>query len=147
MVWKTSLGLINYDSGPGDPGALCWVDAYEDRRRQPVLICSQLPHDPRAYVTEASRYIAARLLLERWPERAGQPDALIWFEYYSYIGREAFRSAFMRVRFESWAIERGSWGDHGARLGEIDVWETVRRADVRELVGREVGQFTPPLVV
>ena len=74
------------------------------------------------------------------------PDALAWCGYYTYTGRESFHSAFMRVRFKSWATERGGWGDHGARLGEIDAWETVRRADVREIVGREVGQFTPPLI-
>ena len=143
---KTSLGLIVFDPGGGNPGVLCWVDAYEAPGGVPVVVCSQLPRDPRAYVTEASRYIAARLLLERWPGRAGMPDALAWFEYYSYVGKEAFRSAFMRVRFRSWAIERGVWGDHGARLGEIEAWETVRRADVRELVGRDVEQFTPPLL-
>ena len=122
------------------------MDAYEAPGEAPVLICSQLPRDRRAYVTEAARYLAARLLLERWPGRAGQPNAPAWFEYYSYVGEEAFRSAFMRVHFKSWTIERGVWGDHGARLGEIEAWETVRRADVRELVGQDVGQFTPPLV-
>ena len=137
---EASLGLIAFDPGAGDPGALCWVDAYEAPAEPPVVVCSQLPRDPRAYVTEASRYIAARLLLERWPGRAGQPDALVWLEYYSYHGKDAFRSAFMRVRFKSWGIERGVWGDHGARLGRIDVWETLRRADMRELVSRVLAQ-------
>ena len=79
-------------------GGRCRVRIYRGEGEPTVVVCSQLPENDNASVTNMAEYLAAEVV-----EGHGLPTPLIWMEHYpEHEGRIGEWSL---VRFSCWVVE------------------------------------------
>jgi hypothetical protein len=99
------------------------------------VICSQLPENKNASVTDVAEYLAAEAI-----EEHGLTTLLTWIEYYPRHQRQP--GEYSSVRFSSWerqeACLEGVWR---YRVGSPR-WSSLHPEEVDALIGREHAQLT-----
>ena len=117
-------------------GGRCRVRIYlpEDERDAPVVICSELPANEGASVTNIAEELAAEVI--RYHRL---PAPVVWIEHHPPITTDGHTETFDLVAFSSYEMkERGPYlGETRLTLGEA-TWKRITTGMVEVLVGGEV---------
>jgi hypothetical protein len=119
----------------GGRSAHCRVQIYlpDDRRDDPVVICSELPNNPGGSITNSAETIAAGVI------RANElPTPVVWIEHWPEEATEG-KESFELVVFSSYeVVERAPYlWERRAWIGDA-TWKPLDRASVEVLVGGKV---------
>jgi hypothetical protein len=106
----------------------------EDERDAPVVICSELPTNEGASVTNIAEQLAAEVI--RYHRL---PAPLVWIEHHPPLSTNGDTETFDLVTFSSYEVrERGPYlGETRLTVGEA-TWKRITRGMVEVLVGGEV---------
>jgi hypothetical protein len=124
-----------YKGAAGRP-AQCRVRIYlpSDVRDAPVVICSELPHNPGGSITNSAEVIAAGVI------RANElPTPMIWIEHWPEESTDGGEETFELVVVSSYEVEERApyLGETRARIGGA-TWKTLDRATVEALIRQKV---------
>ena len=103
-------------------------------RDTPVVICSELPNNPGASITNSAEAIAAGVI------RANElPTPPVWVEHWPEESTDGGEETFELVDFSSYEVEERApyLGETSAWIGE-PTWKPLDRATVEVLVGGKV---------
>ena len=122
--------------GAGGRRARCRMRIYlpADSRDAPVVICSELPHNPDGSVTNSAEVIAAEVIRSH-----ELPTPLVWIEHWPEESTGGGAETFELVVFSSYKVE-----ERAPYLGETRAWigdatrKRLDRAIVEFLVGGKV---------
>jgi len=109
------------------------IDLPDDVRDAPVVVCSELPNDPRGSITNSAEVIAAGVI------RANElPIPLVWVEHWPEETTEG-QETFELVVFSGYeVVQRAPYlGETRTWIGE-PTWKTLDRVSVEVLVGGKV---------
>jgi hypothetical protein len=100
----------------------------------PVVICSELPTNEGASVTNIAEQLAAEVI--RYHRL---PAPVVWIEHHPPITTDSFTETFDLVVFSSYEVrDRGPYmGETRLTVGEA-TWKRITRGMVEVLVGGEV---------
>ena len=120
----------------GGRSAHCRVRIYlpDDVRDAPVVVCSEVPNNPGASITNSAEVIAAGVI------RANRlPTPLVWIEHWPVESMDGGEETFALVVFSGYeVIERAPYlGETRAWIGDA-AWKALDRASVEVLVGAKV---------
>jgi hypothetical protein len=120
----------------GGRSAHCRVRIYlpDDVRDAPVVVCSEVPNNPGASITNSAEVIAAGVI------RANRlPTPLVWVEHWPRESTDGGEETFALVVFSGYeVIERAPYlGETRAWIGDA-AWKALDRASVEVLVGAKV---------
>jgi hypothetical protein len=106
----------------------------DDERDAPVVICSELPTNEGASVTNIAEQLAAEVI--RYHRL---PAPVVWIEHHPPITTDGDTETFDLVAFSSYEVrERGPYlGETRLTVGEA-TWKRITRGMVEMLVGGEV---------
>jgi hypothetical protein len=106
----------------------------EDARDTPMVICSELPHNPGGSVTNSAEVIAAEVIRSH-----ELPTPLVWIEHWPEESTGGGAETFELVVFSSYEVEERVpyLGETRARIGGA-TWEGLDRGSVEVLVGGKV---------
>ncbi len=114
-------------------GGRCRVRVYlpDEELDAPVVICSELPTNERASVTNFAEQLAAEVI--RYHRL---PAPVVWIEHHPPETTEGTTETFDLVTFSSYEVrERGPYlGETRLTLGEA-TWKRITRGMVEVLVG------------
>jgi len=87
-----------------DEGGICRVRLFQDTRRPPVLLVSQLEENRNTSITNMAEYLAAEIGAKHFPERFEARDPFVWLEHYHHPEEAdpALREIWSMVRFGSY---------------------------------------------
>jgi hypothetical protein len=118
---------------PTPRGGRCRVRVYlpEEDQDAPVVICSELPTNEGASVTNIAEQLAAEVIRYH---RLHAP--VVWIEHHPPITTDGFAETFDLVTFSSYEVrERGPYlGETRLTVGEA-TWKRITRGMVEVLVG------------
>ena len=117
-------------------GGRCRVRIYlpDEDQDAPVVICSELPTNEGASVTNIAEQLAAEVIRYH---RLHAP--VVWIEHHPPITTDSFTETFDLVVFSSYEVrDRGPYlGETRLPVGEA-TWKRITKGMVEVLVGREV---------
>jgi hypothetical protein len=120
----------------GERHSRCRVHIYlpDDLRDAPVVICSELPNNPRGSITNSAEVIAAEVIRSH-----RLPTPLVWVEHWSKEATDGEEETFELVVFSGYrVVERAPYlGETRAWIGDA-TWKTLDRTAVELLVGEKV---------
>ena len=121
---------------PSPRGGRCRVRIFlpEDEQDAPVVICSELPTNEGASVTNIAEQLAAEVI--RYHRL---PAPVVWIEHHPPITTDSFTETFDLVVFSSYEVrDRGPYmGETRLTVGEA-TWKRITKGMVEVLVGGEV---------
>ena len=122
---------------PTPRGGRCRIRIYlpEEERDAVVVICTELPNNPGASVTNSVKRIAAEVI-----EAHRLPTPLIWIEHHPPETIDGRVETFEMVLFDSYEIEelRAPYlGDRAVEIGS-PTWKPLDRSSVEMLVGESL---------
>ncbi len=92
---KKTHDYVHYYRGYWSDGGKCRISIYQEKGRDPVVICSQLPDNGNTSVTNMAEYLTAEVI-----EKHGLATPLTWIEHYpEHRGKPGEYSL---VTFTSW---------------------------------------------
>ncbi len=126
---------INSYKDAGGRAARCRVriSLPDEVRDAPVVICSELPNNPRGSITNSAETIAAGVILTN-----ELPTPLVWIEHWPKESTNV-EETFELVAFASYeVVERAPYhGETRTWIGDA-TWKPLDRASVEVLVGGRV---------
>jgi hypothetical protein len=121
---------------PTPRGGRCRVRIYlpDEDQDAPVVICSELPTNEGASVTNIAEQLAAEVI--RYHRL---PAPVVWIEHHPPITTDSFTETFDLVVFSSYEVrDRGPYmGETRLTVGEA-TWKRITKGMVEVLVGGEV---------
>jgi hypothetical protein len=121
---------------PTPRGGRCRVRIYlpDEDQDAPVVICSELPTNEGASVTNIAEQLAAEVIRYH---RLHAP--VVWIEHHPPITTDSFTETFDLVVFSSYEVrDRGPYlGETRLTVGEA-TWKRITKGMVEVLVGGEV---------
>ena len=121
---------------PTPRGGRCRVRIYlpDEDQDAPVVICSELPTNEGASVTNIAEQLAAEVIRYH---RLHAP--VVWIEHHTPITTDSFTETFDLVVFSSYEVrDRGPYmGETRLTVGEA-TWKRITKGMVEVLVGGEV---------
>jgi hypothetical protein len=78
MTAKKTCDYVHHNRGYWSDGGKCRIRIYQEDGRTPVVVCSQLPDNDNASVTNMAEYLAAEVI-----EEHGLQTPLTWIEHYT----------------------------------------------------------------
>jgi hypothetical protein len=135
---KKTHDYIHYYRGYWSDGGRCRIQIYQENKRAPVVICSQLPDNENTSVTNMAEHLAAEVI-----EEHGLATPLTWIEHYPEHKAEI--GEYSLVRFSSWErTEVHLGGVLRCRLGSPG-WSPMRPEEVDVLIeSRQVSSRQYP---
>ena len=122
---------------PTPRGGRCLIRIYipDEERDAVVVICTELPNNPGASVTNAVKRIAAEVIKSH-----RLPTLLVWIEHHPPEKMEGHTEIFEMVLFDSYEIRERRAPNLGDRAVEIGspTWKPLDRAAVELLIGERV---------
>lgn len=87
-----------------DDGGICRVRLFQDTRRPPVMLVSQLEENRNTSITNMAEYIGAEIGAKHFPERFEARDPFLFLEHYRYPEEAdpTLREIWSKVRFDSY---------------------------------------------
>jgi len=87
-----------------DEGGICRVRLFQDTRRPPVMLVSQLEENRNTSITNKAEYIGAEIGAKHFPERFEARDPFLFLEHYRYPEETdpTLREIWSTVRFDSY---------------------------------------------
>jgi hypothetical protein len=117
-------------------GGRCRVRIYlpDEDQDAPVVICSELPTNEGASVTNIAEQLAAEVI--RYHRL---PAPVVWIEHHPPITTDSFTETFDLVVFSSYEVRdrRPYMGETRLTVGEA-TWKRITKGMVEVLVGGEV---------
>ena len=115
----------------------CRIRLYlpDDDRDAVVVICTELPNNPGASVTNAVKRIAAEVIKSH-----RLPTPLVWIEHHPPETTNSRSEIFEMVLFDSYEIRKSRapyLGDRPVEIGS-PTWKALDRATVELLIGKEL---------
>jgi hypothetical protein len=124
-----------YRSSEGRPSR-CRVRIYlpEEEQDAPVVLCSELPHNPGGSVTNSAEVIVAEVIRSH-----RLPTPLVWIEHWPEESTDGGAETFELVVFSRYEVEeRAPYLREGrAWIGDA-TWKKLDRTTVEALVGEKV---------
>lgn len=122
---------------PTPRGGRCRVRIYlpDEDRDAVVVICSEVPNNPGASITNTVRRIAAEVI-----ETNRLPTLLVWIEHHPPETTNGRVESFEMVLFDSYEVRESRapyMGDRAVEIGS-PTWKPLDRASVEMLVGEGV---------
>jgi hypothetical protein len=120
-----------------DEGGICRVRLFQEMRRPPVILVSQLEENRNTSITNMAEYIAAEIGAKHFPERFEQPEPFVWIEHYRYPEERdpALRETWSRVRFDSYTPRLVTLGGVVRTKLGLPRWTYLPPAGVARLIG------------
>jgi hypothetical protein len=122
----------------GGRRARCRIRIYlrDDVRDTPMVICSELPHNPGGSVTNSAEVIAEEVIRSH-----ELPTPLVWIEHWPKESTGGGAETFELVVFSSYEVEERApyLGETRARIGGA-TWKRLDRDSVEVLVGGKVQE-------
>jgi hypothetical protein len=125
---KKTNDYIHYYRGYWSDGGKCRIRIYQEERRAPVVICSQLPDNDNTSVTNMAEYLAAEII-----EEHKLPTSLMWIEHYPAHAGEI--GEYSLVRFSSWDPQEVCLGGVWRYRVGTPSWSHLTPEAVDELLG------------
>jgi len=128
------MHLATITSTPRSGRCRVHIYLHDDERDAPVVICSELPTNEGASVTNIAAQLAAEVI-----RYYRLPAPIVWIEYHPPETTDGYTETFDLVAFCSYEVrERGPYmGETRLRVGEA-TWKRITRGMVEVLVGGEV---------
>jgi hypothetical protein len=120
-----------------DEGGICRVRLFQDMRRPPLILVSQLEENRNTSVTNMAEYLAAEIGAKHFPDRFEQADPFVYLEHYRYPEERdpVLREIWSRVRFDSYTPRLVTLGGvMRTKLG-LPRWTYLPPMDVTRLIG------------
>jgi len=120
-----------------DEGGICRVRLFQDTRRPPVMLVSQLEENRNTSITNMAEYLAAEIGAKHFPKRFEARDPFLFLEHYRYPEEKdpTLREIWSKVRFDSYTPRLVTLGGViRTKLG-TPRWTYLPPTEVARLIG------------